>query len=320
MMNVTKYILALATSAALIASAEDQMITIGAGNTVGIYYSSSSAIAKIFNHKRDDTHKWAVTVASEGSKENINNVLNGVHDFGFAQANSLHKVSQGITPWEGVPHTNLRAVLRLYTEQLTIVAAQDANIHTLSDLRGKRINIGAPGSSSQQNGRQFIQRAGLDLKDVTIVEEPLSKSSDLLAERKIDAYLFMVGHPSMAVRDAGFAERSVRLIPLEQSIINEAVASSPDIRATSISMEYYPKIDNSEPVQTVGVPSIFFTHEEMPEETVYQIVKEVMSNLDLFRRQPPVLANLTSQQMSDVSVIPLHPGAIRYFKEVGGLK
>lgn len=324
MINITKYILAIVASAALATAAstaaDDEMITIGAGNTVGIYYASSSAIAKIFNYKRDDTHKWAVTVASEGSKENINNVLEGVHDFGFAQANSLYKASRGITPWEGNPHKNLRAVLRLYTEQLTIVAAQDANIYTLSDLKGKRINIGAPGSSSQEGGRRLIESAGLSLEDVTIVEEPQSRSSDLLAERKIDAYFFMVGHPSMAVRDAGFAERSVRLIPLEQSMIEEAAAESPDIRASSISMEYYPEIDNAEAVPTIGVPSIFFTHEDMSEETVYQIVKEVMSNLDLFRRQQPVLAGLTAKHMSDVSVVPLHPGAIRYFKETGGLK
>ena len=322
MTNMTKYILAL-TASALLASAaiaEDKMITIGAGNTVGIYYAASSAVAKLYNTKRGDYQKWIVTVASEGSKENINNVLNGQHDFGLAQANSLYKATHGIAPWEGETHNNLRAVLSLYTEELTIVAAQDAKIYKLSDLKGKRINIGAPGSSSQENGRRLITNAGLSLDDVTILEEPQSQSSDLLANRKIDAYFFIVGHPSMAVIDASAAKRSVRLIPLEQSIIDRAIAEYPEIDASSIPIDYYPKIDNTDPVPTIGVPAVLFTHTEMSEETVYQVVKEVMTNLDLFRRQHPILADLTAAEMLDVSAIPLHPGAIRYFKETGQLK
>lgn len=319
---ITKYILAL-TAGTLLAGAaiaEDEMITIGSGNTVGIYYAASSAVAKLYNTKRDDYQKWIVTVASEGSKENINNVLNGQHDFGLAQANSLYKATHSIAPWEGETHNNLRAVLSLYTEELTIVAAQDAKIHTLSDLKGKRINIGAPGSSSQESGRRLITSAGISLDDVTIIEEPQSKSSDLLENRKIDAYFFMVGNPSMAVRDASAGKRSVRLIPLEQSIINKAISESPEVDASFISMEYYPKIGNTEPVQTIGVPAVLFTHTKMSEETVYQVVKEVMTNLDLFRRQHPVLADLTAAEMSDISAIPLHPGAVRYFKETGQLK
>jgi TRAP transporter TAXI family solute receptor len=322
MINVKKYLLMI-TAGVLIANAsiaEDEMITIGAGNTVGIYYASSSAIAKLFNYERDVTKQWLVTVASEGSKENINNVLNKQHDFGFAQANSLHKATHGVAPWEGQPHDTLRAVLSLYTEELTIVAAQDAKIYKISDLKGKRINIGAPGSSSQEGGRRLLTNAGISLDDVTILEEPQSRSSDLLANRKIDAYFFMVGHPSMAVRDAGFAKRSVRLIPLEQSMIDAAIAAYPEVHASSISMEYYPKIDNAEAVSTIGVTSIFFTHEDMSEETVYRVVKEVMTHLDLFRRQHPVLADLTAEEMSNVSVVPLHPGAVRYFKETGAHK
>jgi TRAP transporter TAXI family solute receptor len=297
--------------------AEDEVITIGSGNTVGMYYSTSSAIAKLFNYKRQDYHQWVDTEASEGSEANIKDLFNGKVQFGFAQANVLDKAVRGVGPWEGRPQKRLRAVLTLYTEELTVVAAEDAKIARLADLKGKRVNIGAPGSSTQEGARRFIKDVGISLDDITFLEEPSSKASDLLAAGKIDAYFFTVGHPSFSIREASSGERKVRLVPLDQALIDKNVTESPIIKSVTIPTTYYPGLANTKPIPTLGTPAILFTHEAMSDETVYRLVKEVMTNLDLFRRQQPVLADLTAKGMAAELVIPFHPGARRYFEEAG---
>jgi TRAP transporter TAXI family solute receptor len=296
--------------------AGDEMISIGAGNVMGVYYAAGSGMAKIFNHKRQEYHQWFVTVASLGSVENINNVLQGKVEFGLAQANMLDRAVRGREPWT-VPQTNLQAVLSLYTEDFTIVAAGDAGIEALADLKGKRVNIGAPGSSDGVYAREVLEKSGVRVEDVEISEQPSFKASDLLSEGKIDAYFFTAGHPNLSVREVTSGKRKARLLPLDQSLIEQFLAARPLLKAVSISTDYYPGLENRAAVPTVGVKVVLFTREGMTEETVYRLVKEVMTHLDLFRRQQPALAGLTAEEMAAVQVLPLHPGAVRYFREAG---
>ena len=297
--------------------AGDEMISIGAGNVMGVYYAAGSAVAKILNHKRPEYHQWFVTVASHGSVENINDVLQGTNEFGLAQANILDRAVRGMEPWTGHPQTNMEAVLSLYTEDLTIVVAGDAGINRLADLRGKRVNIGAPGSSDDVYARTVLEMAGVRVEDVKISDQPSFKASDLLTEGKIDAYFFTAGHPNLSVREVTSGKRKARLLPLDQSLVDQFLAARPLLKAVSIPTDYYPGLENRAPVPTVGVKVVLFTREGMAEETVYRMVKEVMTHLDLFRRQHPALAESTAQEMAVVPVLPLHPGALRYFREAG---
>ena len=109
----------------------------------------------------------------------------------------------------------------------------------------------------------------------------------------------------------------MRLLSLNKEVIEKTVAMNPSVKAKTIPTTYYPQLTNTEAIHTVGTPAILFTTEGMSEETVYRMVKEVMTNLDLFRRQQPVLADLEAKEMGNPAVIPLHSGAIRYFKEAG---
>jgi TRAP transporter TAXI family solute receptor len=297
--------------------AEDEMITIGSGNTVGMYYATSSAIAKIFNQRRQECQQWVITQASQGSEENINHVIDGKIQFGLAQDNMLVRAQEGMAPWEGKPQKNLQAVLKLYTEKLAIVAAEDAGILSLSDLRGKRVNIGAPGSSDAETARIILERVGVPMDELTISQEQVSKASDLFSEGKIDAYFFTVGHPDFSVREASFGKRKVRLLPLDQSCIEHCLSITPLVKSVLIETDFYPGLNDRKAVPTLGVSAVLFTHADMSEDTVYRLVKEIMTNLDLFRRQQPVLACLEENKMCNISMIELHPGAKRYFQEVG---
>jgi TRAP transporter TAXI family solute receptor len=303
-----------------VTAAEDTIISIGAGNTVGVYYAASSAMAKIFNQKRPEFHQRLITVASQGSEENINNVLQGKLEFGLAQSDMLYRAQQGLTPWAGKPHKNIQAVLGLHTEALTIVAASDKGIAKLADLVGKRVNIGAPGSSDEENAKRILLKAGIRVEDLTISQFPSSMASELLTGDRIDAYFFTVGHPNLSVREATSGQRKAVLLPLDKSLIDLFQVTSPLAKAVTIPTDQYPGLANRAAIPTVGVQAVLFTREGMSEETVYRLVKEVMTNLDLFRRQQPALADLTAMKMATVPVIPLHPGAQRYFREAGLLE
>jgi TRAP transporter TAXI family solute receptor len=122
------------------------------------------------------------------------------------------------------------------------------------------------------------------------------------------------------VREATSGKRKAIILSLDKSLIDLATSMNPLVKAVTIPTDEYPGLVNRSPVSSIGVKAVLFTREGMSEETVYRMVKEVMTNLDLFRRQQPALANLTAKEMTNVSVIPLHPGAKRYFREAGLLQ
>jgi TRAP transporter TAXI family solute receptor len=200
---------------------------------------------------------------------------------------------------------------------VTVVAAADRGIGTLSDLKGKRLNIGAPGSSDNEYGAILLEQAGLKPADVTLTEHPAALASEFLQRDEIDAYLYTVGHPNLSVLEAGAGKRKVLLVPLEQQLIDRVIAANPLLLPARIPTNYYPGLVRRGAVPTIGVRAVLFTRADMAEETVYRLVREIMTNFDLFRRQHPVLQGMTPRDAADITAIPLHPGAERYFRESG---
>jgi len=296
----------------------EEIINIGTGGITGVYYNAGSAVAKMFNQKRQEYGAWMLNRPSAGSIENINNVLQGQSQFGIAQANFLFNAWNGIGLWKDMPQKDLRAVLGLYTENLTLIAAEDAGIKTALDLKGKRLNIGAPGSSDHETSVYILELLGLDpINDLQISKEHTYLASEKIQSGDIDAYFYTVGHPNLSVLEAISGERKVLIVPFEREFIDKVVAPRPFLSASEIDVEFYDKLDNKGPVPTVGIKSVLFTNKDVDEETVYRVVKSVMENLDLFRRQHPAFAGLTKENMSHNVIVPLHPGAERYFREAG---
>ncbi len=292
-------------------------LSIGSGNGTGADYAVSSAIAKIFNRKSAEYRMRLATVASEGSLANIDSVLIGRTAFGIAQAPRLQQATNGLGPWEGKPENGLRAILGLHVEAVTIVAASDREIDRVKDLRGKRINIGAPGSSDHDYATLLLEGSGVPLADVALSERSAVVASELLQNDEIDAYIYTVGHPTLSLLEASTGKRKVRLVPLETLLIEQATRTLPLLLPAVIPTDYYPGLERQGVVPTVGVRAVLFTRADMAEETVYRLVREVVENFELFKRQHPLLQGLTPRQACDGTVIPYHPGAERYFREVG---
>ncbi len=297
---------------------EVKKLAIGSGNTTGVYYAAAAALAKVVNRDSDATGLRLVNQASQGSEQNINDVLEGKVAFGLAQADMLDKAVQGQGPWQGRPQTALRTVLALHTESLTVVAAEDAKISSLADLKGKRVNIGAPGSADNENARKLLELVGVKPEEVELRETPAALASDLLQADEIDAYFYTVGHPNLSVREATSGKRKAHLVPLPQELIRQFTATRSYLQAVSIPVELYPGVENRQPVPTVGEKAILFARADLDEAAVRQMVKAVLENLDLFRRQHMALAALAAPEMAKAPM--QHPGAQAALREAGLLK
>jgi len=299
-------------------SVAEMTINIGTGSITGVYYNAGSAVAKMFNQKRKEYGEWMINRPSAGSIDNINDVLQGQNQFGIAQANFLHQAWNGTKLWKDMPQKDLRAVLGLYTEDLTLIAAEDAQIKTALDLKGKRLNIGAPGSSDYETSAEILEMLGIDpVNDLQISEEHTYLASEKIQSGAIDAYFYTVGHPNLSVLEAISGARKVRIVPFDREFIDKVAALSPYLSASDIDVEFYERLDSKSSVPTVGIKSVLFTSKDVDEQTVYRVVKAVMENLDLFKRQHPAFVNLTKENMSHGVIVPLHPGAERYFREAG---
>jgi TRAP transporter TAXI family solute receptor len=300
---------------------DEPMKSIKTGDITGVYYAAGSAVAKMHNRKLKEYNLRLIAEASEGSLSNIDDVTNGLADFGIAQANALYFAKRGEEYWQGSPLNNLRSVLGLYTEAFTLIAAVDADINSLADLKGKTLDIGELGSMDNLQAKSILNRLGLDPeKDLTVIEKPAYEASELLQQGEIDAYFYTVGHPNLSIKEASHGDRKIMLVTPEQEFVDAFIGKREYLVERIIRVDYYTEIANKEPVRTLGIKAILFCNADTDEDVVYNLVKEVFENFDLFKMQHPAFANLTPEKLSSNLVVPLHPGAERYFKEAGLLR
>jgi TRAP transporter TAXI family solute receptor len=209
----------------------------------------------------------------------------------------------------------LRAVAGLYTEAVLFITNEDREIRTLADLRGKTLNIGAPGSSDHENAFVILDAVGLKPEtDLTIKEEETVDASDLLEAGDIDAYIYTVGHPNMSIREAAVSGRKIRLVPVDRPLVEEYTRKRVFLTKTRVNTEYYPGLEAQDDIFTLGVKAILFTKADTPDATVTAVVNELIDNLDRFRRQHPAFGKVELDELGRDTVVPLHPGAEAVFR------
>jgi hypothetical protein len=200
---------------------------------------------------------------------------------------------------------------------VTLVAAEDANIKTLADVKGKRVSIGSPGSGMQQNAIDVLAAAGIDPDtDIQAEEIAASQGSSMLQDGRIDAFFFTVGHPNGTIEEATAGrQRKVRFV--EITGMDELIETHPYYTKAVIPIRGYPSAGNDRDVPTVGVRATLITSAEVDADVVYAVTKELFENLDAFKASHPNFSNLTAQAMLEGCSAPWHEGAKRYFVEAG---
>ncbi|HDM77129.1 MAG TPA: TAXI family TRAP transporter solute-binding subunit [Deltaproteobacteria bacterium] len=295
-------------------------VTIGTGGITGVYYPTGGAIAKIVNKKRNVYGIRCTVESTGGSVFNINAVIAGDLDFGICQSDRQYQAWNGLAEWKDKgPQKDLRAVFSIHPESVTLVAADDAGIKTIQDLKGKRVNIGNPGSGQRQNSIDALESAGIDWKkDIKAESAKAAEAPGLLQDGRIDAFFYTVGHPSGAIKEATAGKRKVHFVPITG--LDKLLAKYPYYAKAVIPIKFYPQATNKEDVPTFGVKATFVTSAKVPDNVVYAITKEVFENFDYFKTLHPAYSVLTKQSMLEGLTAPFHPGALKYYKESGLIK
>ncbi len=299
--------------------AKTTFVTIGTGGITGVYYPTGGAIAKMINAKRDQYGIRATVESTGGSVFNVNAIMSGDLEFGVVQSDRQYQAINGMAEWEGKPQADLRAVFSIHPETITLLAAVDANIKTMADLKGKRVNIGNPGSGQLQNSIDALEAAGMNWETDIIPEQvKAAEAPGLLQDGRIDAFFYTVGHPSGAFKEATAGARKVRFIAVTGPGLDQLIADRPYYaKAVVPVMENYPGAENDGDVESFGVKATFCTSAKVPDEVVYAITKEVFDNFEDFKKLHPAYQVLTKEGMLEGLSAPIHPGAMKYFKEAG---
>ena len=318
-MKFTKIV--AATTALMVSAtmgmAEQQFVSIGTGGVTGVYYPTGGAICRLVNKNRKEHGIRCSVESTGGSIYNINTLRAGELEFGVAQSDWQYHAYNGTSKFKDVgAFKDLRAVFSVHAEPVTILARRDAGIKNITDIPGKRFNIGNDGSGTQGTWQVIEETMGWKRSDLALATKMKSaETAGALCDGKIDGYFWLVGHPSGLTQET-VASCDAVIVPAVSDEITALVAEKPYYRTATIPGGMYP--GNPDDITTFGVGATFVTSTNVSEEAVYQVAKAVLGNLDAFRKLHPAFANLKAEEMiRDSLSAPLHDGAIRAYKELG---
>jgi uncharacterized protein len=287
---------------------------IGTGEQGGVYYTAGLALADLVN--REQAGIQLTAEETSGAVFNINGLMIQALEFGFADEERQFQAVKGLDYWARMPQERLRFVCSLYPELVTVVVLDDSDIHSIADLKGKRVAIGSPGSGTQSTALDLLESSGL--KSGVDYDGILGNSLDasqMLQQGKVDAFFYTVGHPNATIMAATDGEKRVRFLPIERT--QELLRAHPYYDSGEIPVALYPSVANQENVPTVSLLTVLLTSAQVPDEVVYEITKILFENLEWYQKQQPLFANLKPQEMAKGGVAPTASGALRYYQEVG---
>ena len=298
-------------------SADKKFISIGTGGVTGVYYPTGGAICRLVNRGRKSHGIRCSVESTGGSVYNINTIRAGELDFGVAQSDWQYHAYNGTSKFKDKgKFKDLRAVFSVHPEPFTVVARADSGVKTFQDLKGKRVNIGNPGSGQRGTMDVVLKAMGWTKGDFKLASELKSaEQSQALCDNKIDAMIFTVGHPSGSIKEATTSCASV-LVNVTGPAIDKLVKDNDFYRKATIPGGMYSGTKGD--VTTFGVGATFVSSAKVPDKVVYEVVKAVFENFGRFKKLHPAFKVLKEKEMiKDGLSAPLHPGAAKYYKEKG---
>jgi len=298
-------------------AADQRFVTIGTGGVTGVYYATGGSICRLMNKNRKEHGIRCSVESTGGSVYNLNMIALGELDMGVCQSNWQYAAYHGTSKFKDAgPNKDLRAIFSVHPEPFTVVARADSGIKEFKDLKGKRVNIGNPGSGQRGTMEVVMKAYGWTKADFKLASELKSaEHSKALCDNKIDAFVFTIGHPSGNIKEATTSCDSI-LINVTGPEIDKLVAENAYYRTATIPGGMYRGTDTD--TITFGVGATFVTSAKVPEDVIYNVVKAVFENFDQFKKLHPAFKVLKKEEMiKDGLSAPLHKGAIKYYKEAG---
>ncbi len=312
-------VLAAAVAATAFAAApgfaQQKFINVLTGGQSGVYYPLGVALSQIYAKAIPDAKTSAQ--ATKASAENLNLVQAGKGEVAFTLGDALSDAYKG-NEEAGfkTPLKKLRVLAAIYPNYIQIVATADSGIKTLADLKGKRISVGAPKSGTELNARAVLKAAGLTYADFSKVEYlPFGESVELMKNRQLDVTLQSAGLGVASIRDLA---TSVPIVVV--AVPPEVVAKVGDAAYQAATIPANTYGGQSAAVPTVAIQNYLVTSESVPADTVYAMTKAMFDNLDVLAASHNAAKVISKDAAAKSPPVPLHPGAERYYREIGVLK
>lgn len=298
------------------AHAEDKFVTIGTGGQTGVYYVVGQSICQLVNRDTAKTNVKCNAPSTGASVANLNAIADKQMEMGIAQSDWQYHAYNGSSSFKGKKNDKLRAVFSIHPEPFTVMARTDAKITNFDDLKGKRVNVGDPGSGTRATMNVILAAKGWTDKEFKVASElKPAEMASVMCDNNLDAITYNVGHPNGALKEAA-ASCDAHLVPVTGEAIDKLVADHSYYAKATIPGGLYKGTDN--PVETFGVYATLVTSADVDADRVYTVVKAVFDNFDRFKRLHPAFENLKEEEMiKNALSAPLHEGAIRYYKERG---
>ena len=310
-----------ALGTATVATAQEQRFTtIGTGGVTGVYYAVGGAVCRLLNKDRK-AHGIRCSVESTGgSAFNVNTIKAGELDFGMAQSDVHYNAAKGLGQFKDAgAYADLRSVYSVHPEPFTVLARKELNATKFEDLKGKRVNVGNPGSGTRASMDELLEALGWKISDFSLASElKADEHGPALCDNKIDAFYYGVGHPSANIQDPT-TSCGANLVSIGGPAVDKLLSGKPYYAKAIIPGGMY--ANNPQPTETYGVMATLVTSAKVPDAVVYQLVKATFDNFEEFKKLHPAFANLKPEEMVKNGLsAPLHAGAEKYYKEKGWLK
>lgn len=304
--------LSLSVLLAVPAVQAQQTLSIATGGTGGVYYPIGGGLGEMIG--RHIPGYTGVAEVTGASVENMGLIHREDSDIAIALADSVYQGYHGEGAFKGRKVADARALGSVYSNAVQLVTVKGSGITSLSDLKGKRVSLGAPGSGTEVNARTLLEANGIKVADLTAQRLNFNETADALRDGDIDAGFWSVGPPTSSILSLANS-RDIHIISLTEREMQNAMKAEPVFAPYTLRAGLYEGVD--QPVQTIGIPNVLVVNAAMSDELAYQITKTLFEKVDELRAIHSA-ANDTTVEFSLTSTpIPLHPGALRYYQETG---
>lgn len=306
---------ALAASTLLVVATPvfaQEQLSIATGGTGGVYFPMGGGLAEIINGKIDGYSATAEVTGA--SVENMGLVATGDADLAIALADTVQQGYTGTGRFEGNALPMVRGLASLYANMIQIVALEGSGITSLEDLRGKRVSIGAPGSGTEVNAAAILNANGITYDDIEEQRLNFNETADALANGDIDAGFWSVGAPTSSILNLATTNNIV-LIAMTEAEIAAARAADATFATTTLPGGTYNGVDAD--MTVLGIPNVLVASSEMSDDLAYAITRAMFENIADLQAVHPAANETTVGFTMSATPIPLHPGAIRYYEEIG---
>lgn len=298
-------------------AAQKQFLAIATGGTGGTYYPLGGALAQMLSNNIEDLIVTAQT--GNASIANVNLLMRKQIETAFCQSNVAYwAYTATVLMKDKEPIKDLRGIACLYPETIHVIAQAGSGIDSIDDFRGKKVSVGAPNSGIVADVEIILEAHGMSFDDLAKADYlSMAETAQKFIDYQIDAYMMTTGYPSSSVINAA-TKRDIKLIPISDEMMDKVMEKSPYYSKTVIPAGIYKGMEKDVP--TLATPCWWLCYKDLDPDLVYKMTKALWEHRDVLEKVHSQGKNVTLETALDGQPVPLHPGAERYYKEIGLIK